>query len=529
MQTLAAGNLVQWLAPRDVTVPAGSTVGDVFARVLNSNDYSFIGLAGNYISSITHPTSGVTLREMTNGPNSGWMYTVNGSHPLLGLNDCVVNDGDVIVWHYTDDWTKETGTESLSGPGSNIGSVIGNNVQNDPNPEAQTVIVDVEAKTAENGKSEAKVAPEVISGAIETAKSEDVSEIVLNVTDTNDAVSVEVSLTAGSLNELIENGLNLTVQSEIASIILDTGALAIIAESAAADTYVGIVAAIVDASIELNAQQQEISGNNPVFYFTITVGTQTITNFGNGMITVSIPYTPTANMLSTDYDLLTVYHLDENSRLSEMAFAWYFAERGRMVFTTNHFSLFMISEWMSPFGDILRGDWYYRNVRYVYTNGLMTGTASDTFSPHTNLARAMIVTILWKLDNSPVASDASAFTDVASGRYYSDAIAWASTNSIVGGYGNGLFGPYDDITREQLAVILNNYAQYKGLNMTGSSYVGTYSDADSVSGWADEAMKWANANGLISGRTVSTLVPRGTATRAEAATILQRFIEGLLN
>jgi len=186
--------------------------------------------------------------------------------------------------------------------------------------------------------------------------------------------------------------------------------------------------------------------------------------------------------------------------------------------------------WVNPFIDVKPDDWFYNAVAFVHANGLMVGTAEDVFSPNENLSRAMIVTILWRLEGSPAAENGTAFTDVASGQWYSDAITWASasTNGIVSGYGNNLFGPDDDITREQLALIMHNYAKYKSISQLEGEYKTEFTDADSVSSWAQDAMKWANAVGLINGRTTTTLVPSGTATRAEAAAILQRFIENIM-
>jgi hypothetical protein len=144
----------------------------------------------------------------------------------------------------------------------------------------------------------------------------------------------------------------------------------------------------------------------------------------------------------------------------------------------------------------------------------------------------MLVTILWRLEHAPGAAGV-AFTDVPLGQWYTDAVAWASANGIVSGYGNGLFGPDDHITREQLAAILLNYAKYRKPDIADgkyatASYTAAYADADLVSDWARDAMKWANALGLVNGRTAATLAPKGTATRAEATAILQRFIEIIL-
>ena len=180
-----------------------------------------------------------------------------------------------------------------------------------------------------------------------------------------------------------------------------------------------------------------------------------------------------------------------------------------------------------PFTDVSSSDWFYDAVAYVYENGLMGGTGNNQFSPSVTTTRAMIVTILHRLEGEPT-TGTSAFTDVAAGQWYTDAVAWASANRIVEGYGNGRFGPNDTITREQMATILYRYAQSKGYNVSSTGDLSGYTDAAQVSDWAQTAMGWANAQGLITGNTATTLNPTGSATRAEVATILMRFVENVV-
>ncbi|MGM9577951.1 MAG: S-layer homology domain-containing protein, partial [Evtepia sp.] len=177
-----------------------------------------------------------------------------------------------------------------------------------------------------------------------------------------------------------------------------------------------------------------------------------------------------------------------------------------------------------PFTDV-EGHWALDSIRKVYDLGLMTGTKATRFSPDTALNRAMLVTILYRLEGSPAVSSASVYTDVAAGTWYTDAVAWAAQHGIITGYGNGRFGPKDDITREQMAAILYRYAQYKTYDTAASADLSAYHDAGSISGWALKALQWANGTGLISGRSASLLVPAGSTTRAETAVILVRFLE----
>ncbi len=153
----------------------------------------------------------------------------------------------------------------------------------------------------------------------------------------------------------------------------------------------------------------------------------------------------------------------------------------------------------------------------ITTTATVTAVYGDT--------RAMVVTILWRLEGKPSAETA-AFTDVAANTWYAEPVAWASANGIVNGYGSGKFGPSDTITREQMAAIMYRYAMYKGYDVSGNGAdLSVFSDADQISAWAVPAMKWACSAGLISGVGSDTLAPRGSASRAQTAVILYRFCE----
>lgn len=180
----------------------------------------------------------------------------------------------------------------------------------------------------------------------------------------------------------------------------------------------------------------------------------------------------------------------------------------------------------TKFNDVSANDWFASAVDYVTGKGMMNGTADNTFSPKANTTRGMIVTVLYRLENQPSTSAAS-FTDVASGAYYANAVAWANANGIVSGYGSGKFGPNDKVTREQLAAILYRYAQYKKYDVSGAKSLDGYTDAQSVSSYAVPALQWANAAGVVTGKSGSKLDPKGNATRAEVAAMLMRFCENV--
>ena len=179
-----------------------------------------------------------------------------------------------------------------------------------------------------------------------------------------------------------------------------------------------------------------------------------------------------------------------------------------------------------PFTDVTSGDWFYDAVAYVYDKGMMEGTTDTTFAPTMNLTRSMIAQVLYNLEERPEAPGAAGFPDVAADAWYADAVNWAAARGIVKGYDTGAFGPEDSVTREQLAAILYRYAQVKGYDTTrGGMAVREFSDSASISDWAQEAMAWAVNAQVLSGKGNGVLDPQGTATRAEVAQMLMNFGE----
>lgn len=183
-----------------------------------------------------------------------------------------------------------------------------------------------------------------------------------------------------------------------------------------------------------------------------------------------------------------------------------------------------------PFIDVPAGAWYEDGVRYVYQNGLMAGTSATTFGPDVTTTRGMIATILWRLEGSPQVDYAMAFDDVAANSWYAEAIRWAASEGIVGGYGNGLFGTNDPITREQFAAMLYRFAQEQGYDVSigENTNILSYTDVADLSEYAISAMQWAVGAGIINGTgDGSTLSPQGQATRAQVAVILTRYCENV--
>lgn len=177
------------------------------------------------------------------------------------------------------------------------------------------------------------------------------------------------------------------------------------------------------------------------------------------------------------------------------------------------------------FTDVKESDWFYKGVAYVVDKGVMSGVSENQFDPSGKLTRAMMVQMLYNMEDRPACDAENAFIDVPVGQWYTDAVIWANDEKIVSGMGDGLFAPNMEITREQMVVMLYNYAKYKGYDVTASTDLSKFADNASVSTWAQPAMQWAVAEGYISGMGDNQLAPQGTATRAEIASVIMRFME----
>lgn len=292
-----------------------------------------------------------------------------------------------------------------------------------------------------------------------------------------------------------------------------------------ADTVLNVYRVVNTENVSLGQATQDIK-KGELYNIAFTKNTQPVQP--NGTVTVRIPI--------PDYfvtDACTVFRQEKNGTWTPLKAR---LEGNYITFETDHFSLYsvvnkdkgMTTYSKLPFSDVRIADWFYNDVKYVYEKGMMSGTAADVFAPNATTTRAMIVTILYRLEGSPAVTGTSAFVDVPAGQWYTDAVNWAAANQIVKGTSATTFAPNDSITREQMAAILYRYAQYKGYDVTKKADLSGYSDNGQVSAYAKDALAWANAAKLINGVTNTTLAPQGNATRAQVSAILHRFCDGVV-
>lgn len=266
----------------------------------------------------------------------------------------------------------------------------------------------------------------------------------------------------------------------------------------------------------------------------------------NNEYTVTVPYG--TNITASSFVIITNHARATVGALTHIKNVWYFTVTAEDGVTTASYTVTVTTAALPtpikpavdntkpasdskpklPFTDVSTSDWFYSDVMFVYENGLFSGTDSRSFSPNASMTRAMLVTVLYRLEGEPAGTGSSSFSDVCSGSYYEKAVAWAAANGIVTGTGSTSFSPDAKVTREQLAAILYRYAQYKKLDTDAGAKLDSFSDAGNVSGYASEALSWAVSEGLINGAS-GRLMPKGDATRAQVAAILHRFVENVMD
>lgn len=521
--TLAGRNLETWIPTQELTVPAGSTVGYVFSMVLDEWGYSYVGLEGNYIKTIITPR-GLSLSEFTNGKLSGWMYTVNGEHPNQGLNKWTLNDKDEIIWHYTDDYTKERGG-------------TGNSNANGSAELTPTAIV-------RNGTASAAVTEEELNAAVDAAIKDRLSTILIAPVGTERADSLSVDLPTTSLYDAARNGIGVTVESTTGSVVVPGDALSGIVRSARGSD-VTITTSVLNSYeaerlLEGEELEEEQLTSSSVTEVTISSGRTAITSWGGRSITLSLPVDSRNFEARERY---TVYQISENGSIEEHTGRC--VRSGGALFVevdVTHLSTFVVVPTAAetadeekapealptnvylPFVDTAN-HWALDSIGYVYQKGLMSGTGAYNFQPNISMSRAMFVTVLHRLEGTPASTGVNVYSDVVPNGWYTDAVTWATSAGIVNGTGEGKFSPNASISREEMATMMMRYAKYKNCDTAATADLAGYADAYQIHDWAYRAMEWAGGTGMITGRTAFTLVPQGTATRAETATILVRFIQ----
>jgi len=353
--------------------------------------------------------------------------------------------------------------------------------------------------------------------------------------------SLEFKSTVGDSSEditfnLSKEAIDAFVNAKVKEVTLSKGGFKITLDLetlkalAAKNSDITISAKKIDTS-KLSDEAKAIIANRPVYDFTAKdANGNKITSFGKGTISISIPYTKAADEKTED---IAAYYVDEKGNVKKIENSTYDEKKGILAFDTNHFSIYgagyvktvdTTTSATPVFTDISK-HWAKSSIEYIVSLGLMNGTDKQLFSPDMNISRGMFVTVLARLSGADLSSyTASSFKDVKAGSYYAGAIEWAAKNGIAKGISETEFAPDADITREQMAVMMTNYAKAMGITLPKTVEKTVFADNGKISAYAANAVETMQTAGLISGKNNNLFDPQGTATRAEVCSLLERFI-----
>lgn len=342
------------------------------------------------------------------------------------------------------------------------------------------------------------------------------SGVAVTVDATDPAVGTVVLASRSIANARDAGAAALQVKFRSGTVTLDARALA------ALDLHKDVAVSLASGA-SLNAAQQRALGSQAA---TATLARASVTVDGAA---ASCPAGSVRAAVAVNAaDDLTAWSLADDGSISAVGGAY---DAGQQTYAFDVVNgVTAIARF--PFTDVVAGTWYYGAAAYAYNNGLFAGMTPTTFAPNATMTRAMLVSVLWRLAGAPAPKAPNTFVDVPDGAWYTDAVTWAAENGVVSGIGGSRFDPSGFVTREQTAEILYNYAHSKGYDVSARADLTAFPDAASVSGWAEEALSWANAAGLINGtvRDGQTILdPQGSASRAQVAMILMNYVEHVVN
>lgn len=508
-----------------------------------------ISIHGEKTPKVVHvmPASGVDISFNNEGfAIAEASFTKNGQRPVYRFKDGE-KTGSLTIGsiatdykeNVDDDQPGNTGNEGTGNPGNSggtgpTGGTGGNNNGTaTPTPSAPKVdqnrihVPSDVTETAEGSIATAALTEQALANAIAFAKAGNgkASAVEVKVEAVAHAKTVELMIPSPSIRALAEARLEgLVIASPIATIAFDDAALKTVTDAGKAD--IKISASVVDSStLAVSGVTKERIADRPVLDFTVTSGDEELTaGFNGGVVSVSVPYTL---QQGENPNAIVVYYLNKSGEL-EYINGVFDAKTGTVKMTVNHFSSFVIGYNKVEFADVSSARWYADAVDFVAARQLFNGVGDHEFAPNAVLTRAMFASVIANLEGADLTSySASAFVDVDQEAWYSAAIAWAAEHQLMSGVGQGKFDPDAPVTREQLAVMVHNYLEYKGTELAGTDKP-AFTDANAVSDWAREAVTTLQSNGIISGTAENTFAPKANADRAAVATLLRNLVTKLV-
>ena len=516
---------VTWIPTKTYTLDKGATVYDLWIAATSDAGIRSYGADNNYVATIWAPDSlgGYELSEFTNGYRSGWMYTVNGMHPNQGLKYWELHDGDKVVWHYINDysyecadWFDEPQWPSLGdgtyyslwlnapdrfGAKGGIGGAVGGDTGAGGKPDdGKTGDTKDETPAEEIAPAEVAVKPEVTDGAARAEVSaesiaevlkenKDVDTLTVKV-DTDEANKVEATLNTAAVKAAADADIGLNVETEVGTVKLGPDTLGELAEAGK------------DVAVTVTANDN---------------GTTTVSVTADGedveaKVRIELP-------APEDGQVLVIVDAEGNETIVKKS-----ATEDGTVYAEipAGATVKAVEAEGGDYGDVKANAWYAEYVAFVSSHGIFQGT-NNGFEPGLTMSRAMLATVLYRLEDAKAAGTSS-FDDVKPATWYAEAAAWAEESGIINGTNKG-FEPNAPVTREQIATMLYRYAKLIGLDTDTKSDLAKFSDGDKTSSWAQEAMSWAVSVGLFQGDEHGALNPTGEATRAQVAALVERLVK----
>ena len=470
------------------------------------------------LSSLPTPTRGGNYRF------DGW-YTEQTGGIKVTLNQ--VYTADTTLYAY---WIYTSGSSSSEDRDDPSGNAFITDRPNKDNPTTQTTAKPNSVKV--DSKGNAVITRSIVADVISVAQSDSIKHgntkngiaVVVPVEISKALAGVQITLKADALDKLVSSGVKrFTIDTDS---MADFGFMLDTLKELNRQTTGDLILKMKKTAVTSQEVETAI-GNRPVYDITlweVKNGKETAVNLSGKTVSIAIPYTPAKN--EQPGNLYAVY-VDENGNVQWISKSSYNMDQKAVIFVAEHFSIYGIGykNQATAFTDV-NNHWAKDNILFVVSRGLLSGTSATTFSPNTGMTRGMFVTALGRLAGvDPTDYQANMFTDVKEDAYYAPYVNWAAKTGVVSGTTDTAFAPDTNINREQMAVIMKNYATKLGYTIPKTLEVVNFADSAGISSWAKEAVKSMQQAGILAGKTNNCFDPAGTATRAEVATVLRRFVE----
>ena len=470
------------------------------------------------LSSLPTPTRGGNYRF------DGW-YTEQTGGIKVTLNQ--VYTADTTLYAY---WIYTSGSSSSEDRDDSSGNAFITDRPNKDNPTTPTTAKSNSVKV--DSKGNAVITRSIVADVISVAQSDSIKHgntkngiaVVVPVEISKALAGVQITLKADALDKLVSSGVKrFTIDTDS---MADFGFMLDTLKELNRQTTGDLILKMKKTAVTSQEVETAI-GNRPVYDITlweVKNGKETAVNLSGKTVSIAIPYTPAKN--EQPGNLYAVY-VDENGNVQWISKSSYNMDQKAVIFVAEHFSIYGIGykNQIPAFTDV-NNHWAKDNMLFVVSRGLLSGTSATTFSPNTGMTRGMFVTALGRLAGvDPTDYQARMFTDVKEDAYYAPYVNWAAKTGVVSGTTDTTFAPDTNINREQMAVIMKNYATKLGYTIPKTLEVVNFADSAGISSWAKEAVKSMQQAGIFAGKTNNCFDPAGTATRAEVATVLRRFVE----